>query len=129
QSYYNEEKSVTNAIFDQNQIFQWINNKPGDYYSNVRTEMLKYLPSGATKIIDVGCGNGAFGKVLKEKGNIEVWGIELMPNEAAQAEKSLDKVFSGPVEGNLEKLPADYFDVAYFNDVLEHLADPYDVLK
>jgi len=91
--------------------------------------MLKYLPSGATKIIDVGCGNGAFGKVLKEKGNIEVWGIELMPNEAAQAEKSLDKVFSGPVEGNLEKLPADYFDVAYFNDVLEHLADPYDVLK
>ncbi len=105
------------------------NNKPGDYYSNVRTEMLKYLPSEATKIIDVGCGNGAFGKVLKEKGNTEVWGIELMPDEAAQADKSLHKVFAGPVEENLDKLPLEYFDVAYFNDVLEHLADHYEVLK
>ncbi len=105
------------------------NNKPEDYYSNVRKEMLKYLPSGAAKIIDVGCGNGAFGKVLKEKGITEVWGIELMPDEAALAEKTLDKVFAGPVEGNLDKLPTEYFDVAYFNDVLEHLSDPYDVLK
>ncbi len=104
-------------------------NKPGDYYSNVRKEMLKYLPGEAKTIIDIGCGSGAFGKAIQEKQNAEVWGLELMPKEAKEAEKHLHKVFSGPVEEHLEALPKDYFDVIYMNDVLEHLADPYMVLK
>lgn len=104
-------------------------NKPADYYSNVRSEMLEYLPKDASRIIDIGCGNGAFGKVIREKREAEVWGIELMPHEAAQASEALHKVFSGPVEDHLESLPDDYFDVAYCNDVLEHLADPYEVLR
>lgn len=105
------------------------NNKPSDYYSNVRTEMLEYLPNDASRIIDIGCGNGAFGKVILENREAEVWGIELMPDEATQASEFLFKVFSGPVEDHLDSLPEDYFEVAYCNDVLEHLADPYDVLK
>lgn len=105
------------------------NNKPADYYSNVRKEMLAYLPDSADKIIDIGCGNGAFGKAIQEKRKAEVWGVELMPKEAKEAEKHLHKVFSGPVESNLEVLPDNYFDVVYCNDVLEHLADPYMVLK
>lgn len=104
-------------------------NKPADYFSNVRTEMLEYLPKDANRIIDIGCGNGAFGKVILENREAEVWGIELMPEEAAQASEALFKVFSGPVEDHLESLSDDYFDVAYCNDVLEHLADPYEVLK
>lgn len=104
-------------------------NKPKGYYDNIRVEMLKYLPSNAKKILDIGCGNGAFAEVIKNKNQAEVWGIELMAEEAVKAKLVLDKVFSGPCENFINDLPDQYFDVIYCNDVLEHLVDPYHVLK
>lgn len=104
-------------------------NKPSGYYDNVRHEMLKYLPKNAKKILEIGCGNGCFGKVIKKQLDAEVWGIELMEDQAALASKVLDKSFAGTCESNIEKLPENYFDVIYFNDVLEHMVDPYTVLK
>lgn len=102
--------------------------KPEGYYGHVREEMLTYLPPGATSILDVGCGSGAFGKILKEKTHAEVWGIEYMEDEARKAGAILDKVFAGPCEKIIDELPDNYFDVIFFNDVLEHLIDPYEVL-
>jgi 2-polyprenyl-3-methyl-5-hydroxy-6-metoxy-1,4-benzoquinol methylase len=104
------------------------NNKPEDYYSNNRQEMLTFLPKKAAKILDVGCGDGTFANVVKKMNNAEVWGIEYMAEEANKAAKVLDKVFSGACESFIDDLPENYFDVIYFNDVLEHLVDPYTVL-
>lgn len=104
-------------------------NKPSGYYDNVRKEMLKYLPENSKKILDVGCGNGAFASLLKQKNNAEVWGIELMEKEAIIAQEIVDKVFFGNCEKHINDLPDNYFDAIYFNDVLEHLADPYTVLE
>lgn len=103
-------------------------NKPEGYYNNDRPEMLKYLPENPSKILDVGCGDGAFGRALKEKSQAEVWGIEYRKEEAVKAKKVLDKVFIGPCEEYIGELPDDFFDVIFFNDVLEHLTDPYAVL-
>jgi len=103
-------------------------NKPEGYYYNIRYEMLKYLPDNPKKIIDIGCGNGAFAEVLKNKTGAEVWGIEYMDKEASFAKEKLYKVFSGRCEDYIDELPNNYFDVIYFNDVLEHLVDPFDVL-
>jgi 2-polyprenyl-3-methyl-5-hydroxy-6-metoxy-1,4-benzoquinol methylase len=108
---------------------KYYDNKPAGYYDNVRHEMLKYLPANAKKIMDVGCGNGAFAAIVKKQNNAEVWGIEPMAGEAKIAETVLDKVFTGGVEPFLDQLPDRYFDAIYFNDVLEHLADPYSVLE
>ena len=63
------------------------NNKPDGYYNNVRQEMLAYLPANAKKVLDVGCGNGAFAATIKTKNSAEVWGIEYMDEEAKQAGK------------------------------------------
>ncbi len=103
-------------------------NKPEGYYDNIRHEMIKYLPNNPKKIIDIGCGNGAFAEVLKEQTGAEVWGIEYMDEEAQVAKNKLYKVFSGRCEDYIDDLPNDYFDTIYFNDVLEHLVDPYEVL-
>jgi 2-polyprenyl-3-methyl-5-hydroxy-6-metoxy-1,4-benzoquinol methylase len=103
------------------------NNKPDGYYNNVRQEMLAYLPKNAKTVLDVGCGNGAFAARIKTKNTAEVWGIEYMDEEAKQAEQVLDTVFSGPCEAFIKDLPDNFFYVIYFNDVLEHLVDPYDV--
>lgn len=104
-------------------------NKPAGYYDNIRYEMLRYLPTTAKKILEVGCGNGCFAGILKKQNEAEVWGIELMENEAAIAAQTLDKVFAGECEKFINDLPDNYFDAIYFNDVLEHLVDPYTVLK
>lgn len=103
--------------------------KPSGYFNNARIEMLKYLPADAKRVLDVGCGNGVLAEIIKKQNNAEVWGIELMESEALEAKNKLDKVFVGPCENFINNLPNDYFDVIYFNDVLEHLVDPYTVLE
>src|SRR5690606_30210326 len=64
-----------------------------------------------------------------DKTNAEVWGIELMEKEAEIAREHLHKVYTGPCEEHIKSLPDNYFEVIYFNDVLEHLVNPYQVLK
>jgi len=108
---------------------KYYENKPQGYYENFRKEMLKYLPKTAKKILDIGCGNGAFASAVKQKNNAEVWGIELMAEEAKVAVHELDYVFVGVCEKYIDGLPEHYFDAIYMNDVLEHLVDPYTVLE
>jgi 2-polyprenyl-3-methyl-5-hydroxy-6-metoxy-1,4-benzoquinol methylase len=103
--------------------------KPKGYFENIRVEMLDFLPKNALRVLDVGCGNGSFAAEVKKKLNAEVWGIEYVDSEANAASKVLDKVYSGACENFIEELPNGYFDAIYFNDVLEHLADPYSVLN
>ena len=105
------------------------NNKSNTYYKNTREEMLEFFPTNAKTVLDIGCGEGAFASLIKEKFKTETWGIEYMEDHGKQAEKSLDKVFIGPCENFIEDLPDNYFDVIYCNDVLEHLVDPEWVLE
>lgn len=104
-------------------------NKTGKYYKNHRPEMLEFFPQNSKTVLDVGCGTGAFARQIKDEYKTETWGIEFMPDQAEEAKKFLDKVYIGKCEDFLDELPNDYFDVIYFNDVLEHLSDPYLVLN
>ncbi len=104
-------------------------NKPQDYYENQRPEMLAYLPETVKKVLDVGCSNGAFGAEIKRISGSEVWGIEPMERFGLLAKEKLDTVFISSVESAIQQLPEGHFDVIYFNDVLEHLLDPYSVLE
>lgn len=105
------------------------NNKPLGYYNNDRLEMLKYLPKNTFMILDIGCSDGSFGKMVKDETQSKVWGIEYRKEEANKAEFILDKIYTGPCEQFIEELHEDYFDAIYFNDILENLEDPYKVLK
>jgi 2-polyprenyl-3-methyl-5-hydroxy-6-metoxy-1,4-benzoquinol methylase len=98
------------------------------YFSQPRPEMARYVPVTARRILDVGCAEGVFGADLKKRNQAEVWGIELVPSIAEQAGRRLDKVFCGDVSQQLQNLPDGYFDCAIFNDVIEHLVDPYAML-
>ncbi|GAA4281256.1 class I SAM-dependent methyltransferase [Gaetbulibacter aestuarii] len=104
-------------------------NKPQGYYDNIRSEMLQFLPPDAQCVLDVGCGNGAFALVIKKQNDAEVWGIEFTEGPGNEAKDVLDQVFVGRCEDYMDDLPENYFDAIYFNDVLEHLVDPYEVLK
>jgi 2-polyprenyl-3-methyl-5-hydroxy-6-metoxy-1,4-benzoquinol methylase len=90
--------------------------------------MAALIPEKALRILDVGCGAGEFGASLKLQRQIEIVGIELNENAAALASKILDKVVNVPVEKiNFTELGG--FDCIVLNDVLEHLADPWEIMK
>lgn len=100
-----------------------------DYYASNREDMLSFVPKESHKILDVGCGEGNFASLLKVDKVVEVWGVELDEVAGKIAQTKLDKVVIGDFQSSFNELPNKYFDCIIFNDVLEHLTDPYNELE
>lgn len=99
------------------------------YFANSRPEIQDMVPASAQTVLDVGCGEGLFGAGLKQKHNSIVWGIEPDPHAAAIAQNNLDKVFPALFENALPLIGEQKFDCICFNDVLEHMTDPWKCLR
>lgn len=102
--------------------------KPENYYAQSRPEMIEFIPKDAKIILDIGCGEGLFGEQLKKKLKAEVWGIEINEKAGAIAQTKIDKVYIGDISQLIDKLPDKFFDCIVFNDILEHLIDPFNIL-
>jgi 2-polyprenyl-3-methyl-5-hydroxy-6-metoxy-1,4-benzoquinol methylase len=98
------------------------------YFHNQRAEMLKYIPQNATRILEVGCGEGAFSSLLK-RSDRELWGIELNEDAAQKATEVCTFVLVGDFNTIYDQLPKNHFDCVIFNDVLEHIYAPWDTIK
>lgn len=91
-------------------------------------KMFSLVPTGS-RILETGCANGRFTRVLVEHG-CRVVGVELDPGAASDAAEFCEQV----IVGNLEdpsvqaQIPGD-FDLLLFGDVLEHLVEPWSVLR
>ena len=99
------------------------------YYQNVRPEMLPFVPANSRRVVEFGCGCGRFGSEVRRTIGAEVWGVELSQDAAEQARPVLDRVLTGDVLACMDQLPDRHFDCAVFNDILEHLVDPWLVLS
>ena len=99
------------------------------YYGNVGDELIKLIPEDVKRVLDIGCGHGLVGKRLKEARGIEVVGIEVNPTASEEAKKYLDKVYTIDIETVKPDLGHEYFDCIIFGDVLEHLINPWQVVK
>lgn len=105
-----------------------MSDKSNNYFQYSREEMLKFIPEGSKISLEVGCGTGNFSKNLKEIG-IKVWGVEPDHESFLVAVDCLDTVFHGNFEEVYNELPPSKFDVIIFNDVLEHMVNPWEVLR
>jgi len=105
-----------------------LDSRPSDYYSLSRAEMMNYVPSDARRLIEFGCGYGNFSELATRERQLECWGIEVEPEAAKCAAHKIHKVLCGDAAELLQELPDSYFDCAVFNDILEHMADPYTLL-
>jgi 2-polyprenyl-3-methyl-5-hydroxy-6-metoxy-1,4-benzoquinol methylase len=94
-----------------------------------RQEIVPFIPPATRKLLDIGCGKGAFGAHLKSLCDIEVHGFEINPVAAAEANKRLDRVFHGDLEKNPDLIPSQAYDCITLLDVLEHLQDPWSLLQ
>ncbi len=96
-------------------------------YESPRAEIAALVPVRARRVLDLGCANGALAALLKERGPVEVVGVERDPEYAAAAREHCDRV----VEGDAERVDASdlgRFDCLVAADVLEHLVDPWAAL-
>jgi methionine biosynthesis protein MetW len=98
-----------------------------DAYENPRAELQRHVPAGARRVLDLGCASGALGAALRARG-AQVVGIERDAAYAARARERLDDVIEADLE-TLDPAQLGTFDVLIAGDVLEHLADPWTVLR
>lgn len=99
------------------------------YYMDPRPDFVRLFPPGVDRVLDVGCGGGAIGHLLKQKGVELVVGVELDPRAAEEARKKLDIVIEADIEGTELPFESGYFDFIILGDILEHLVDPWQTLK
>ena len=95
-------------------------------------ELLNLIPINAKKIIEIGCSSGALAREYKKiNANCEYIGIEIMTDYGDLAQRYCDRV----IIGDVESFPATFFsdnsdvDCWIFADVLEHLKDPWEILR
>ena len=100
-------------------------------YEGARPDVQELVPTTASRILDLGCSSGALGAALKARQGAEVVGVELDPSYAEAARTRLDQV----IETDLDTLfgggdrDLGRFDCLVAADVLEHLRDPWSVLR
>lgn len=99
------------------------------YYRGQRVEMLDFIPLSAQRFVELGCGAGGFGALLRHtRPGAHVTGIEIHAQSAAEARLRLDAVLEETVESALDSIPPASIDCVVCNDILEHLVDPWAVM-
>lgn len=96
-----------------------------------RKEMLRFVINEPTVSLEVGCREAHHSLLLKQHFHSlkETWGIEPDSNPSIinVANKNLDTFLNDYFTPDTD-LPHNYFDLIVFNDVLEHMYDPWEVL-
>jgi 2-polyprenyl-3-methyl-5-hydroxy-6-metoxy-1,4-benzoquinol methylase len=95
-------------------------------YGQTSNEGLVRLMSPRGRVLDVGCGEGAWAPLLRARGAQWLVGVEPAPASCTVAETRYDRALAAPVEAvDLSDLGGERFDVIIAADVLEHLVDPW----
>jgi 2-polyprenyl-3-methyl-5-hydroxy-6-metoxy-1,4-benzoquinol methylase len=101
-------------------------------HHDFNADLLALIPDGCRRLIEVGCSTGAVARAYKQA-NPECFyiGIEIDPDYGDLARQWCDQVIVGNIEtmadSELDGLGS--FDCLLFGDVLEHLMDPWRLLR
>ncbi|MGF1501180.1 MAG: class I SAM-dependent methyltransferase [Paracoccaceae bacterium] len=102
------------------------------YFARPRAEILPYLPEPCARLLDIGCGEGATLEAVQSVRDV-AWagGLEAHGPSAARARARFDRVWEGDAERlhPEAEIPADSLDAILCLDVLEHLVDPWALVR
>lgn len=112
-------------ILENNTIFNPL-------YIGKRDDILNLIPDNVNKVLDIGCSIGSLGEGIKYRNNhAEITGIEIDEKMAEISKEKLDRVISNDIEkiDFKEYFIPNYFECIIFADILEHIKNPWNVLK
>ena len=99
-------------------------------YSGDRPDLLRFVAQDRRSALDVGCGGGSFAELLRSRGLPSIIGIEPDEDRAEIARSIADEVICATIEHALDHdLNEITFDLIVLSDVIEHLVDPWTVVK
>ena len=107
-----------------------MNQTPAHDHAN--PELLALIPADARRVVDVGCMHGQLARALRaRRPDTHVTGIDIDAQYAAVAARHCDAAYPGDIERFDEAqfarlLPSDCW---VFGDCLEHLRDPWALLR
>jgi 2-polyprenyl-3-methyl-5-hydroxy-6-metoxy-1,4-benzoquinol methylase len=99
-----------------------------NYYSGERREVLDLIPNTPKNVLELGCGDGVFGSILKQNYKCHVTGIDMHENSIIKAREKIDVAYNASIE-DFDFFQLDKYDLIVANDLLEHLRDPWRVVK
>jgi 2-polyprenyl-3-methyl-5-hydroxy-6-metoxy-1,4-benzoquinol methylase len=105
-----------------------LSEKAPGYYSVERTNLVDRLPRPIGSALDIGCGTGGVGTLLRAAGARRLVGIEIVEEAAEVARSVYDEVLVGEASECLADL-GETFDTIVSYDVLEHVYDPWATLR
>ncbi|WP_418316426.1 class I SAM-dependent methyltransferase [Piscinibacter sakaiensis] len=120
--------SGTHSALDEQQAFS-------NYYEAARNGLLELLAGepAPRRVLEIGCGGGANLAELKRRfNNIHTIGVEKLPQAAAAARNAgrVDEMIVGDVlDAEAVSFETATFDLIVLSHVLEHLAQPEQVLE
>jgi 2-polyprenyl-3-methyl-5-hydroxy-6-metoxy-1,4-benzoquinol methylase len=102
------------------------------YPDDARNDVRPLIPLTATSALDVGCGAGGFGPTLRSTLGpaARLVGVEPVPSQAARERvgHGFDEVIEGYFPDAMAGRSED-FDLICYIDVLEHVIDPWALLR
>src|SRR5580704_1343799 len=101
------------------------------YPDQANNDLLERIPLDARVVLDVGCNTGALSAAYRRLNpRARLLGIDKDPAAAGQAARRLDQVAVVDVEHDPMPFALDRpIDCIVYGDVLEHLSDPWAVLR
>lgn len=82
-----------------------------------------------SRVLDIGCGDGALLKWLRDEKQVDARGIEIDPASVHQAIANGIAVIQGDVMSDLPHYPDQSYDYVILSQTLQAMADPVAVLK
>lgn len=101
-------------------------------HNNYNPDLFNAIPADANRVIEVGCSSGALAKAYRAiNPSCEYIGTEIEPQYAEVARLHCNQVIEGDIEKILDEVFSTHapFDCWVFGDVLEHLYDPWLLLR
>ena len=101
------------------------------YFHQLRMPLVSLTKGNPAHILEIGCAAGQTLAYYKKNGAKYVAGIEISPQVAdiARTHTEIDRVIVGNIESLDLDFPQQFFDLIVAGHVLEHLVDPWAVLR
>lgn len=105
--------------------------KNDSYYEGARSDFIDELPENPqAKILEIGCSNGNTGALALARNKCGSYiGVEMHEAAAQKARHKISQVLIGDIEQMVFPWEDHSFDALILSEVLEHLVDPWNVLR